>query len=97
MATYVILGKWTPQTFQHFKDAAATSEEIKKFIKSMGAEIKGWYSLMGRFDEVCILEAPDDETVGKIVLTASAKFAVQTETMRAFNEEETLKLMAAMG
>ena len=40
-------------------------EEIKKTVKAMGAEIKGWYMLMGQYDEICILEAPDAETVGR--------------------------------
>ena len=96
MATFVILAKWTEKSFEAMKDPAAVAEEIKKFIKDMGAEIKGWYMLMGQYDEICILEAPDAETVAKIVLPLCAKFGVRTETMRAFSEAEAMKLMAAL-
>jgi uncharacterized protein with GYD domain len=94
MPTYIVLGKWTPQTFKFLKDAPAAVQEAKDLIKKMGAELKGWYVVMGRFDEVCILEAPDDATVGRIVLAVGERYGVKTETMRAFGIDEALKSLA---
>ena len=96
MATFVVLAKWTEKTFAAMKDAAAAAEEMKKFVKSMGAEIKGWYMLMGQYDELCILEAPDPATVAKIVISLSAKYGARTETLQAFNEAEALKLFTSL-
>jgi uncharacterized protein with GYD domain len=61
----------------------------------LGAEIKGWYTLLGRFDEVCILEAPDDETITRIVLAVGERYGVRTETMRAFDIDEAVKFLTA--
>ena len=72
-------------------------EEIKKIVKEMGAEIKGWYMLMGQYDEMCILEAPDAETVAKLVISLTAKYGGKTETLRAFSEEEAKKLCPSHG
>jgi uncharacterized protein with GYD domain len=91
MATFVVLGKWTEKSFEAMKDPAAW-EEVKKVVKDMGVEIKGWYMLMGQYDEICILEAPDAETVAKVVITLSAKYGGKTETLRAFSEEEAKKI-----
>ena len=96
MATFLVLAKWTEKSFEAMKDAAAAAEEIKKFVADMGAEIKGWYMLMGQYDEMCILEAPDAETVAQIVISLSAKYGVRTETLRAFNEIEAMKLIGAL-
>ncbi len=96
MATFVVLGKWTEKSFEAMKDPAAW-EEVKKFVKDMGVEIKGWYMLMGQYDEICILEAPDAETVAKVVITLSAKYGGKTETLRAFSEEEAKKLCPSHG
>jgi uncharacterized protein with GYD domain len=96
MATFVVLAKWTEKTFAAMKDAAAAAEEMKKFVKDMGAEIKGWYMLMGRYDEICILEAPDPATVAKIVISLSAKYGARTETLQAFSEAEALKLFTSL-
>lgn len=97
MATFMVLAKWTEKSFEAMKDAAAAAEEIKKFVTDMGAEIKSWYLLMGQYDEMCILEAPDAETVAKIVISLSAKYGGRTETLRAFSEAEAMKLFKALG
>ncbi len=94
MPTYVILGRWTPQTFKYLKDAPGAVKEAKDLIKKMGAELKGWYVLMGRFDEVCILDAPDDATVARIALAVGERYSVKTETLRAFDIDDALKTLA---
>ena len=48
MATFVVLAKWTEKTFGAIKDAPAAAEEMKKMVTDMGAQIKGWYLLMGQ-------------------------------------------------
>ncbi len=96
MATFVVLAKWTEKSYESLKDAAAASLEIKQFVEERGAQIKGWYVLMGQYDEMCILEAPDAETVAKILLPLNAKYGGRTETLRAFDEGEAMLLFGAM-
>lgn len=96
MATFVVLAKWTEKSYESMKDAAGTADEIKKFIEDQGATIIGWYVLMGQYDEMAILEAPDAETVAKIIVPLNAKFGGRTETLRAFNEIEALQLFQAV-
>ena len=96
MATFVVLAKWTEKTFGALKDAPAAAEEMKKMVTAMGAQIKGWYLLMGQYDEMCILEAPNAETVAKILIPLGAKYGAKTETLQAFSEAEALALFAGM-
>ena len=96
MPTFVVLAKWTEKTLGAIKDAPAAAEEMKKVVSDMGAQIKGWYLLMGRYDEMCILEAPNAETVAKILIPLSAKYGAKTETLQAFSEAEALALFAGM-
>ena len=96
MVTFVVLAKWTDKSFAAMKDAPALAEEIKKIVAAQGATIKGWYILMGQYDEMCILEAPDAETVAKILIPLNAKYGGKTETMQAFSEAEALALFAGM-
>lgn len=88
MATFVVLAKWTEKTFAAMKDAPAAAAELKKIVAAMGAQIKGWYLLMGQYDEICILEAPNAETVAKIIIALTAKYGARTETLQAFSEAE---------
>jgi uncharacterized protein with GYD domain len=96
MATFVVLAKWTEKSFAALKDAPAAAEEMKKFVADMGAQIKGWYLLMGQYDEMCILEAPNAETVAKILISLGAKYGAKTETLQAFSEAEALALFGGM-
>ena len=95
MATFVVLVKWTDKSFGLLKDPGAVAEDFKKTITSQGAKIKGWYLLMGRFDEICILEAPDAATVVKILIPLCAKYGGKTETLQAFGEAEAKALLRA--
>jgi uncharacterized protein with GYD domain len=96
MATFVVLAKWTEKSFASLKDAPGATEEIKKTVEGMGAQIKAWYLLMGQYDEMCILEAPDAGTVAKILISLSARFGGKTETLQAFSEAEAMALLAGM-
>lgn len=96
MATFVVLAKWTEKSFAAIKNAPAMAEEVKKLVTDMGAQIKGWYLLMGQYDEMCILEAPNAETVAKILIPLCAKYGGRTETMQAFSEAEAMKLMESI-
>jgi len=96
MATFVVLAKWTDKSFGAMKDAPALAEEFKKIVAAQGAQIKGWYILMGQYDELCILEAPNAEAVAKILIPLSVKYGGKTETMQAFSETEAMALFAGM-
>ena len=96
MPTFVVLAKWTEKTFGTMKDAPAAAAEMKKMVTDMGAQIKGWYLLMGQYDEICILEAPNAETVAKILIPMGAKYGAKTETLQAFSEAEALALFGGM-
>ncbi len=96
MATFVVLAKWTEKTFGFLKDAPAAAEEMKRVITAGGAQIKDWYMLMGQYDEICILEAPDAETVTKILIPMAAQYGVKTETLRGFSEAEALVLLGGI-
>ena len=62
----------------------------------MGAEIKATYLVLGRYDLVVIMEAPDDETAAKVSLAVGSQGNVKTETLRAFTEEEYRSIITAL-
>ena len=62
----------------------------------MNAEVEMFYGLMGRYDTMFIVEAPDDETIVKAVATIGSLGNVQTETLRAFTEKEFRNIIEAL-
>jgi uncharacterized protein with GYD domain len=62
----------------------------------MGGAIKAFYLTIGRHDMVIIAEAPNEETLAKLLLATAAQGSVRTETLRAFTEDEYRKLISEL-
>ncbi len=96
MATYIVLLRFTAQGITTIKEAPIRVEAAKQLCRSQGAEVKAYYLVMGQYDSVVILEAPDAETVAEIALGLGSLGNVQTEIMRAFPEDEYQKIIAKL-
>ncbi len=94
MGTYIMLFRFTEQGIRNVTESPARVAAAKQAFAAMGAKVKEFYSVMGKYDTVFILEAPDDETVAKAAFTIGSLGNVRTETLRAFTEAEYKKLIA---
>jgi uncharacterized protein with GYD domain len=96
MGTYISLIRWTEKGIQNVKESPARLDQAKKAFQAMGAELKEFFLVMGTYDMVIVAEAPDDETVAKLVLSIGAGGAIRTETLRAYTEDQYRKIIAAL-
>ena len=96
MPTYIVLNNYTTQGSQSVKDSPKRLDAAKQTIRNAGGELKAYYLLMGRYDEVAIIEAPDDQTMAKLIIQLASQGNVSTETLRAFTEEEYRAIIAAL-
>lgn len=96
MATYISLVKYTQQGIQNIKESPARLDTAKNAFQSMGAEIKEFYLVMGQYDLAIVFDAPDDETVARLMLATGALGNVSTQTMRAFTEDEFRNIVSGL-
>jgi uncharacterized protein with GYD domain len=96
MPTYIMLNRYTPQGIANVKQSPSRIDALRKTFRDAGARIKEAYLVMGRYDTVLVFEAPDDETCARLSLTIGQAGNVQSETLRAFSEEEFRKLVATL-
>ena len=96
MATYITLFKYTHQGITTIKDAPKRIDMARKAYQAVGGELKALYLVMGRYDFVAIVEAPDETALAKASLSIGQKGAVSSETLRAFSEDEFRKLVAGL-
>ncbi|MCI0444029.1 GYD domain-containing protein [bacterium] len=96
MPTYISLLRYTEQGIKNIKESPARLDGVRDLFKTLGADLKAFYLVTGKYDAVCISEAPDDATVGKLLLSLGSKGNVRTETFRAFTEDEFRKIVAAL-
>jgi len=93
MPSYIVLLKWTEQGVANVKESPSRLDSGRKAFKKFGVKIKDAYLTMGRYDLVCVVEAPDDETFARAMLTLGSQGNVQTETLKAFSEAEYRKIV----
>jgi uncharacterized protein with GYD domain len=97
MPTYIRLLRFSDQATKNLKHLPDRIAAAKKVYRDGDAELKQVFMVMGQYDLVAVLEAPNDETLAKIALAQSMLGVFRsTETMRAFTEEEIANLVAAL-
>jgi len=67
--------------------------EINKEVEYMGVKILVQYALLGQYDFVNILEAPDNETIAKLAIRLSARGTTQTLTLAAITLDDLIETL----
>jgi uncharacterized protein with GYD domain len=94
MASYVMVFNFTAKGVENVHESPKRVEAAKETCRNLGGEVTAFYGLMGRYDTMLILEAPDDGTALRIAASISRKGNVRTETWRAFSEGEFRELVS---
>ena len=94
MPIFIVLAKFTPEGVQGIKKAPERFKAAQEIAKSVGAEIKGLYYTMGRYDYVGIVEGPSVEAAMKGLFMLGAGGVQSTETLVALSMEEAHKVIS---
>ena len=93
MSIYVMLSTLTDEGRRTVKQNPDRIKEVNKEVEAMGVEILGQYALLGPYDFVNILDAPDNETISRVAIELGARGTIQTMTMAAMSLDEFIKTM----
>ena len=88
MATYVMLTTLTDEGRKTVRQNPERIGEVNKEVEAMGAKVVAQYVLMGQYDFVNILEAPDNETMVRVAIELGSRGTLQTMTMAAMSLDE---------
>jgi Uncharacterized conserved protein len=81
MAIYVMLTTLTDEGRKTIKGNPKRIKEVNKEVEAMGVKIVAQYAVLGPYDFVNILDAPDNKTISKVALELGARGTLQTMTM----------------
>jgi uncharacterized protein with GYD domain len=88
MGTYIVLVQSTGQGAKALKEVPDRQQSSRDVAAKFGVVRKAVYMTLGPYDFVQIIEAPDDESVARYVLSVNSRGNVRTTTMRAWDEPE---------
>jgi len=94
MAYYIILSKLTDEGRETIRQNPSRIFEVNKELESMGVRIKEQYAVLGPYDFVNIVEAPDNMTIMKASAEIGARGSVQILTLPAISADEFVKKMS---
>ncbi len=90
MSIYLMLTTLTDAGRKALQDDPEILKEINKEVEFMGVKILTQYALLGQYDFVNIVEAPNNEAVAKLAIRLSAKGTTQTLTLAAISIDDLI-------
>ena len=88
MPIYVMLTTLTPEGVQTLKNNPSRILEVNKELAQLGAEVKAQWAVLGQYDFVNVVEAPDEKTVARVSLELGSRGTARYETLTGIPVEE---------
>lgn len=93
MPIYVILSKLTEDGRETIKNNPLRIFEVNKEIEEMGVKVLQQYAVLGPYDFVNIVEAPNNEAIVKMSIELGSRGTVELMSLPAIPVEELLKII----
>jgi uncharacterized protein with GYD domain len=81
METYVMLTKLTDQGRKTIKEKPKRTQEVNKEVEAMGGKVLAQYAILGPYDFVTVLQAPDNKTIAKISVELGSRGTMEIMTL----------------
>ena len=92
MPMYVLLSTLTPEGRKTIKENAERIKEVNKEIEAFGAKVVTQYAVLGPYDFVNIVEAPDNEAITRVSLELGSRGTIEIMSMPAMSVDEFISM-----
>ncbi|MBE0408152.1 MAG: GYD domain-containing protein [Anaerolineales bacterium] len=83
MATYILLSSLTDEGAATIKKNPERIKEVNLELEKLGVKVLQQYAVLGKYDFVNIVEAPDNAVMAKVSVEMSARGTVRIQTLSA--------------
>jgi uncharacterized protein with GYD domain len=83
MPLYVLLSTLTDEGRKTVKERPGRILEVDKEIETLGAKVIAQYAVLGPYDFVNVVRAPDNKTIAKVSIELGSRGTVQIMSMPA--------------
>jgi uncharacterized protein with GYD domain len=91
MATYVLLSRLTDEGCATLTKNPDRIKEVNKDVEAMGGKVIAQYVVLGPYDFVNIVEAPDNATIAKISVQLASRGTVRIQTFPAIEVDSFIE------
>jgi uncharacterized protein with GYD domain len=83
MPTYVLLSKLTDEGAETITSKPDRIREVNQELAKLGVKVREQYALLGPYDFINIVDAPDNTTIARVSALLGARGSVQITTLPA--------------
>ncbi len=88
MPKYIMLSSLTDEGAKTIKKNPDRIKEVNKDVEALGGKVIDQYAVLGEFDFVNIIEAPDVETLARISVELGSRGSIHIKTLAAIPVDE---------
>ncbi len=88
MATYILLSTLTPEGRRTMHNHPDRLLEVNKEVEQLGCKVLAQYAVLGIYDFVSIVEAPDNETAAHLSVDLGSRGTVSLMTLPAMTIDD---------
>ena len=93
MPKYVMLSTLGPDGYARLRDSPERLKEVNADVESMGVKVLSQYALLGQYDFITVLDAPDERAVARVATTLSARGTLKTLTLTAIEVDDYVAIL----
>lgn len=93
MPLYIMMSNLTDEGRKTVMSNPQRIKEVNREVESMGVKVIAQYVVLGNYDFINVLEAPDNETIAKLALELGSRGTLQTSTLAALTLDDFLTSM----
>jgi uncharacterized protein with GYD domain len=94
MRTFLLLSILSSQGMQTLATTPERLFEVNREIEALGGRVVDQWALLGAYDFLSVVEAPDDRTIARIIAELSARGSAQFETLVALSVDELAEALS---
>jgi uncharacterized protein with GYD domain len=90
MPTYVMLTTLGPDGWETLREKPERILAVREEVEALGLTVTAQYALMGQYDFLNIIEAPDEKTMAKAAIMLAARGTMKSTTLQAITVDELI-------
>ncbi len=88
MPYYILLSNLTDEGWKTVKEKPERIKEVNKELQAFGIKVLSQYAVLGAYDFVNIVEAPNNETIAKVSIELGSRGTIKIVSMAAIPIDE---------
>jgi uncharacterized protein with GYD domain len=91
MPKYAMLATLGPDGWETVRQKPDRINQVRAEVEALGLTVHAQYALMGQYDFLSIIEAPDDESMANAAIMLAARGTMRTTTLPAIPVEDLIE------